>query len=182
MRGIQVKQGLVLTNFNTKIQPQTKELLDALVKVTGKDGQRELIEDMLTVYQEKYPQDAARARDYIQYMSNAGIRQEPAAEPEKTESQEEETQVILPQSDLMVFTCELEDGTIGLIATTGKSRAAQLLGVTYRYFQRNGAELDIQKYPKGYSKAVAAPEMVFGSKPGTDTWKPIEREAKAYRG
>lgn len=180
MRGIPVKKGLVLTNFNTKLQPQTKELIDALVAVTGKAGQRELLEDMLVVYLEQHPQEAAKARDYIQYMSST--RPAPAEEPEQLEPQEETPAIELPPSDLMVVTCELEDGTIGLIATTGKSRAAQLLGVTYRYFQRHGAELDTAKYPNGYLKAIAAPEMTFGSNTGTDTWHYIEREAKAYRG
>lgn len=57
------------TNLNTKLKPETKATLDALISVqSGIEGQRELIEDMLQVYENAKPAVAAKARELVKLL------------------------------------------------------------------------------------------------------------------
>lgn len=57
-----------LVPFCTKLEDTTKELMDALCKVKKLAGQRELINDMLALYEKEYPQDFKRARKLIDVL------------------------------------------------------------------------------------------------------------------
>ena len=68
MRGKQVEDSMPLTAYSTKLRPETKELLGALVTVGNMDGQRELIEEMLELYEERYPPQVEKARALIKFI------------------------------------------------------------------------------------------------------------------
>jgi hypothetical protein len=53
-----------LTNFNTKLQESDKKLIQALTQVTPY-SQRELIEEMLKLYEERNPGTVEKARQLL---------------------------------------------------------------------------------------------------------------------
>jgi hypothetical protein len=57
-----------LAQLNTKLRPETKATMDALIKVQGMDGQRELIEDMLAIYKQAKPAAAAKAQELVKLL------------------------------------------------------------------------------------------------------------------
>lgn len=67
-KGQPVQPGAKLTPYNAKLEPYTKALLGALVQAQKLSGQRELIERMLKVYEEKYPADVARAKGILDIL------------------------------------------------------------------------------------------------------------------
>lgn len=67
-RGERVQEGVTLEVYSTKLEPDTKKLLGALATVQKLDGQRDLINRMLEVYKEKYPQDFKKAGELLQLL------------------------------------------------------------------------------------------------------------------
>lgn len=68
-----------LVPYNTKLKPETKDKLDALAKVLRLDGQRELLEKLLAVYEEHYPQDVARADELLAVLNSIDRPNDPLA-------------------------------------------------------------------------------------------------------
>ncbi|MHB1167035.1 MAG: hypothetical protein ACYC0N_00660 [Carboxydocellales bacterium] len=188
MRGKPVTEGMALEGFNTKLQPETKQMIVALTAVKKMAGHRELIEDMLEVYRDSYPQDWHKAACMVALLNGEEPPDAPptaaAAEPKAAE-EPLQTKPAAPKQ-MAVYTCKLEDGRQAIIATTGRSKAAQLLGVTYRYFMVQGGEY--QGDETGRFLALRDPGQVFAHLDDPTkglagiTWEPIERQAKAYRG
>lgn len=73
MKGKQVNEGLV--NYNAKVEPHTKDLATALVDVLKGQGvitsQRELIEEMLVVYEAANPEAFKQARKLLALKAEA---------------------------------------------------------------------------------------------------------------
>lgn len=72
--------GLDLVPFNSKVQRETKELIDALVvmKVNGAGSVREIIEDMLVVYEREHKEEFQQARKFLELKV-----QTPVSDPAK---------------------------------------------------------------------------------------------------
>jgi hypothetical protein len=64
-KGKKINEGTNLIPFNSKVRPETKELCDAIVKITSMEGTRALIEDMLDLYEREHPDVIEAAREYI---------------------------------------------------------------------------------------------------------------------
>jgi hypothetical protein len=64
-KGARVVGGSNLIPTSTRIEPETKKMLDALVVVQKLDGCRELINKMLAAYVEAHPKDVAKAKKLI---------------------------------------------------------------------------------------------------------------------
>jgi hypothetical protein len=59
-----------LIPYASKLEPDTKAVLEALVQVQNmKGGQRELINDMLVVYKDAKPEAFERADQFIKFTS-----------------------------------------------------------------------------------------------------------------
>ena len=107
MRGKQVEDSMPLTAYSTKLRPETKELLGALVTVGNMDGQRELIEEMLDLYGDRFPMQVEKARALIKFI---GKPQEvtrpqvmPAVAPQQTVTINE-IKAVLTQATFGAFT------------------------------------------------------------------------------
>lgn len=59
-----------LVPYNSKVTKEISDITGALVKIkaNGCQSQHELIKDMLRVYEEAYPQQFEKARQYIELM------------------------------------------------------------------------------------------------------------------
>ncbi|WP_007949839.1 MULTISPECIES: hypothetical protein [Pelosinus] len=77
MKGQQITSGAKLVPYNTKLMPETKELLGVIAQVQKLDGQRELIERMLVVYGEKYPDSLKAAKDLINMLGDLKRPEDP---------------------------------------------------------------------------------------------------------
>lgn len=181
MRGLRVTGGMVLINFNTKLQPQTKRIIDALVIVKKMAGHRELIEDLLKVYEEAYPQDFLRANEYLAFIDGqqAAAGEAPLVNLRKPDKLKEEEK----NEGYRVFICNLEDGNVGLVAAKGPTKAQGLLGVTFRWFKKRGGEVG-RAQKKLLEIALAHPEQVFIRPLENEKapWVPGIRPQKTYRG
>jgi hypothetical protein len=62
-----IKSDVELVPLNSKVRPQLKQLVDALVAVKVNDcaSVHDLITDMVKVYEEQHPQEFERARQLI---------------------------------------------------------------------------------------------------------------------
>lgn len=69
-KGIETGDNLI--PFCTKLEDNTKEIMEALVKVKKFAGHRELINDMLILYEKEYPQDFVRARKLLAVLREPG--------------------------------------------------------------------------------------------------------------
>lgn len=70
---------IVLVPYQVKIKQDTKDLLAALITVLKLRGQRELIERLLKVYGEYYPQDIARANEFTAVINSIELPDPPTA-------------------------------------------------------------------------------------------------------
>jgi len=77
MKGQQVNNSTKLIPYNTKLMPETKELLSVIAQVQKLDGQRELIERMLVVYGEKYPDSLQTAKDLLSMLGKLERPEDP---------------------------------------------------------------------------------------------------------
>jgi len=80
MKGQQVTSNTKLIPYNTKLMPETKELLSVIAQVQKLDGQRELIERMLVVYGEKYPDSLQTARDLLSMLGKLERPEDPISD------------------------------------------------------------------------------------------------------
>lgn len=65
-RGRRIKEGKTLAVYSTKVQPELRELLDALAKANGPNfGQRELLEAMAQAYMAANPERAQKAQNIL---------------------------------------------------------------------------------------------------------------------
>lgn len=67
-KGNRVNDGEILEAFSTKLEPGTKQKLEALVKVQHLGGQRELINRMLEGYADKYPEDMEKVAQLLELL------------------------------------------------------------------------------------------------------------------
>ena len=67
-KGNRVNEDEVLSPFSTKLEPGTKQKMELLIQVQHLGGQRELINKMLEVYAEKYPEDMARVNQLVELL------------------------------------------------------------------------------------------------------------------
>jgi len=182
MRGKQLIPGMVLENFNTKLQPETKDLITALTKIKSLAGHRELIEDLLDTYARVNPHEVKRAREYVAFLKGEPVAAEPQVPNAENAGASIPVHLSRDEKDkLKVFSCIAEaEGLELMIAAGGKSAAAQLLGITYRKFMPTAKEVDDQEMK---DLAISYPRQPFCRAVGsTDTWTPTTRQAKAYRG
>lgn len=80
-RGKQIlENGEKLAPLATKVLPETKELLDALVKIkiNGNNSVREVLEDMLKDYEAKHPEEFKQARDLAEMLKQKVYGRGPA--------------------------------------------------------------------------------------------------------
>lgn len=68
-KGVKIQNGEPLKNYNAKLRPETKQLLEALAKVTGK-SQRELIEEFIKLYSEAKPGNIDKARQLLDLLGD----------------------------------------------------------------------------------------------------------------
>lgn len=69
-KGKQVITGNKLVNFNSKVQPGTKDMVDAIVKVKsqGISSTREFLEKAVDLYRQAYPSDMVKVEQYLEIM------------------------------------------------------------------------------------------------------------------
>lgn len=67
MKGKQLTTGVTLVNFNSKVQQETKDLVDALIKVNdlGIGSAREFLEAAVELFKKEYPDNMAKADQYL---------------------------------------------------------------------------------------------------------------------
>ncbi|MDR3561269.1 MAG: hypothetical protein P4N59_07515 [Negativicutes bacterium] len=71
VQGQPVNPEAKLVPYNTRIDAETKEILRALVRIQElSGGQRELISKMLKAYEQKNPEDVAKARKIANLFSS----------------------------------------------------------------------------------------------------------------
>lgn len=63
-----IEDGQALVPYNTKVRPATKAFLDALAQAQGLRSQRVLIERMMKVYTDLYPDDTAKALEIMRVL------------------------------------------------------------------------------------------------------------------
>ncbi|GKU79273.1 hypothetical protein [Paenibacillus sp. L3-i20] len=81
-RGKRIAEGKTLVVYSTKVEQETRALLDALAKANGLDfGQRELLEEMIPLYMAANPEKARKAQAYIEWLGGIDEEGQVAATP-----------------------------------------------------------------------------------------------------
>lgn len=73
-KGNRVTDGEILEAYSTKLEPLTKQKLEALVKVQHLGGQRALLNKMLETYGSAYPQEMAKAIQLLELLGEPPAR------------------------------------------------------------------------------------------------------------